>query len=81
MSTSKKEKISFQNEKAIINVSGQEPREVTPECPLRINHTPAEYEEVIIKGGSIYVSYPDIPGARSMSAAFKVTIQKLNKII
>lgn len=85
MSNSKKDSISFKNEKGIIDASGQDPIVVTPTNPLEIRYTPAEFGTIAIQGGSIYVGNPapeaDAPGlkTKNMPTTFKVTIQNLTK--
>ncbi len=82
MSNSEKEFISFKNEKAIIDASGQDPIVVTPDSPLIIRYAPAEFEAIVIDGGSIYVGNPPPPpppGARNMQSTFNVTVRNLTK--
>jgi hypothetical protein len=68
MSNSKKNFISFQNEKAIVQVSESDARIVTPTDPLVIDYTPASFNDIEIQGGSIY-----------STTRTQVTIKKLTK--
>lgn len=54
MMKSKKNFISFSDSDEIIAVQETDPRVVTPENPLVINYSPAEFTEIDIQGGQIY---------------------------
>ena len=54
MSKSDDNFISFADSDAIVDVAVSDTRIVTPDDPLIINYTPADYDDVEIQGGQIY---------------------------